>query len=324
MKKKFAAIILAILSLGIFVGCNSESQQKNEVREIKIMIPDGLPAIGASELIKNHKEIDGYSLNYSIEKTPENIVTGVLKGEPDIAIVPSNVAATQFNKNVGYKIAATTGWGSFYLISTDGTKDIKNLEGKEIYNIGKGLTPDIVTKTVLSELGYDVEKDFDFSYLNGVSELAPSILAGKVKYAIIPEPALAQVKSKKDVTVIMNLNEEWKKLNDTEYGFPQATVIVKKDIIEKDQMFLEDFLKNLKNSIEYVNSNPEDLGKICEEIGVSANKAIVPKSIENANLKYVPIKDSIKEYNSYFDVLNRFDPKTVGGKVPSEEIYMEK
>ena len=83
--------------------------------------------------------------------------------------------------------------GSFYLISADGEKTLDQLKGQEIYNIGKGLTPDIVTRTVLKDKGYDPDKDFNFSYVNGVTELAPTILAGKTKYAVIPEPALSQV-----------------------------------------------------------------------------------------------------------------------------------
>ena len=45
--------------------------------------------------------------------------------------------------------------------------------------------------------------------------------------------------------------------------------------------------------------------------------------MEKANLKYVPIKDSKNEYNTYFKKLYDFDKKSVGGKIPNEGIYME-
>lgn len=329
MIKKLTSIFILALSCVILVSCNSDNKNisnepKSQTREMKIVVPDGLPAIGAAELIKNNTEIDNYKLNFSIEKTTENLVSSVLKNEPDIAIVPSNIAATSFNKSGEYKIAATTGFGSFYLISTDGTKDIKDLKGKEIYNIGKGLTPDIVTKTLLEKMGYKEDKDFNFSYVNGVTELAPAVLSGKVKYAVVPEPALSQIEAKKKVTVILNLNEKWKELFKSNYGFPQATVIVKKDLITNHQMFLEDFLKNLKESVDFANSKGKDLGTICSDIGVSVKGDIIAKSIDKANLKYVPIKDSIDEYNDYFRILNDFSPKSIGGKVPSEEIYLQK
>ncbi|MGG7076926.1 ABC transporter substrate-binding protein [Clostridium sardiniense] len=327
MKKKITALLLVVLSIFAFVGCgNSEEKAKEPTKEIKVAIPDGLPAISAAKLIKDNPVIEkGYNITYSIEKTPENIVTSVMKGEPDIAIVPSNVAATQYNKGAGYKIAATTGWGSFYLVSTEKIKDIKDLKGKDIYNIGKGLTPDIVTRDVLTHLGFNVDKDITFSYVNGVTELAPTILSGKAKFAVIPEPALSQVLAKKpDLNIIMNLNDEWKKQNDSKYGFPQATVIVKEDLIKNNKEFVDKFLKELENSVNYALEDKKELGTICEEIGVSANKDIITKSIEKSNLKYVPIKDSEKEYNTYFKKLDNFDKKSIGGKAPDEGIYMEK
>ena len=326
MKKKIASILLVVLSVFAFIGCTSDKKAEEPAKEIKVVVPDGLPAMGAAKLIKDNPKIeDGYNVNYTIEKTPENLVTEVMKGDADIAIVPSNVAATQYNKGIGYKIAGTTGWGSFYLVSTEKINNIDELKGKDIYNIGKGLTPDIVTRDILKSLGLNVDKDVTFSYLNGITELAPTILSGKAKFAVVPEPALSQVLAKKpDLNIVMNLNEEWEKLNKTDYGFPQATVIVKEDLIKNNKEFVDKFLEQLDNSVKFAVDNKNELGPICEEIGVSANKDIIAKAMEKANLKYVPIKDSKNEYNTYFKKLYDFDSKSVGGKVPDDGIYMEK
>ena len=325
MKKKFALLLVGLFSLGLLVSCGDANESK-VTKEIKVVVPDGLPSMATAKIMKEKPEIlKGYKISYSIEKTPENIVSEVLKGEADIAVVPSNVAATQYNKEAGYQIAGTVGWGSFYLVSTEGEKNINDLKGQEVYNIGKGLTPDIVTKSVLKDKGFDPERDFNFSYLNGVTELAPTILAGKAKYAVLPEPALSQVLSKKsDLKVVMDLNEEWKSANNSEYGFPQATIIIKKELIENDKKFVDKFLKEVEESCNFANEKKDELATYCEEIGVSANKAIIPTAIEKANIKYVGIKDSYKEYETYFNKLKDFDPKTIGGRVPDEGVFMEK
>ena len=329
MKKKITAILLAVLSIFVLIGCgktenSAKTETQKQVKEIKVDIPDGLPAIGAAKLIKDNPKIkDGYNVSYTIEKTPETLSTAVMKGEPDIAIVPSNLAAIQYNKGAKYKIAATTGWGSFYLVSTENVKNIKDLKGKDIYNIGKGLTPDIVTRDILKGLGFNVDKDFNFTYLNGVQELAPTILSGKAKFAVVPEPALSQVLAKKKLNIILNLNEEWKKQNKSKYGFPQATVIVKEDLIKNDKEFVDEFLDKLDDSVEYAVKNKDSIGEISESVGVSANKNIIGKAMEKANLKYVSIDDSKKKYNVYFKKLDEFDKKSVSGKAINEGIYME-
>ena len=323
MKRKITAILLALFTLGTLVSCGKE--EVKETKEIKVVVPDGLPSIAMAKMIKENEEITkGYNTTYSIEKTSENIVSEVLKGEVDIAVVPSNVAATAYNKDAGYKIAATVGWGSFQLISTEEGATLDSLKGKEVYNIGKGLTPDIVTQSVLKDLGLNPTEDINFSYLNGVTELAPTIIAGKTNYAVLPEPALTQVASKKNIYTVLDLNEEWKKLNDSEYGFPQSTIIVKEDLIENDSKYVKEFLKKASESCSFANDSRDEVAEYCGEIGVSANKDIIPKAIEKANIKFVGIKDCYKEYETYFNKLSEFDVKTIGGKVPDEGVFMEK
>ena len=340
MKKKLSLVMSVMLIFFTLVGCSNTSTKEsvdssNDVvkedvitsKDIKVCVPDGLPAISIAKLIKENKVIkDGYNIEYTIENGAESLVTDVMKGEADIAVVPSNVAAIAYNKTEGmYKIAGTTGWGSMYICSNEDINSIEDLKGREIYSLGKGLTPDIITQTVLKDNGIDVQNDVNFSYVNGVTELAPIVLSGKAEVAVLPEPALSAVTTKDEsYTAKIDLNKEWKKSNNSEYGFPQATIIVKKELIENDREFVDNILKAVDESTQFVYSDKDTLGTYCEEIGVSAEKAIIVKSIDNSNIKYVYIKDSYKEYETYFEKLNEFDPKTLGGKIPDEEIFMEK
>lgn len=325
MNKKIAMILSIVLAVGLLVGCQTK-EESIVTKDIHVIVPDGLTAMATAKLMKEKPEIaKNYNVDYSIEKSSENIVAQVLKGEVDMAIVPSNIAATQYNKDSGYQIAATIGWGSFYLVSTEGEKNLEELKGEEIYNIGKGLTPDLITKTVIKDMGFDPEVDFNFSYVSGVAELAPIILAGKTKYAVVPEPALAQVLSKNpNLKIIMNLNEEWKKKNDSEYGFPQSTLIIKKDLIKDNSKFVDAFLKEVEESCNFANTSKDEMATYSEEIGVSASKSIIPQAVDKANIKFVRIKDSFEEYEVYFNKLMDLDPKSIGGKVPDEGVFMEK
>lgn len=333
MKKKLSLFLVMILSVLTFIGCGNNKASQNEIKkeatqtkEINFVAPDGLPAIAVAKLIKEKPEIKtGYNVNYTVEKNSESLSTSVMKGELDIAVVPSNLAAIAFNKNKEYKIAGTVGFGSFYIGSTNENQTIDNLKGKEVYNIGKGLTPDIIARTILKDKGIDVDKDINFSYVDGVNELAPIILSGKTQYAVIPEPALSTVQMKNDkFKVILDLNEEWKKINNSKFGYPQSTIIVKKDLYENNKEFVKAFLDKVKTGIEWAYTDKETLGTYCEEIGISAKKPIIVKALDKSNIKYVDIKDSSKEYKTYFEKLNQFDPKTIGGSIPNDEIFMEK
>ncbi len=331
MKKKLSAIIAMFLAVFLISGCgNNVEPAKTEmetVKELVVTVPDGLPAMSVAKLIKENDTIDeSHKITYNLEKSTEALSTSIMKTEPDIAIVPSNMAAIAYNKTQGaYKIAGTTGWGSMYIGTTNANDTLEDLKGKEIYNIGKGLTPDIVTKTIFKYKGFDIDKDVNFSYVNGVTELAPIIISGKAEYAVVPEPALTTVQQKNEkFTTIIDLNQEWKDMTNSQYGYPQATIIVKKELIENDKEFVEKFLSKVKESAEFVYSDKEATGTNCEEAGLSAQKAVIIKSIDRSNIKFIPIKESYNEYKIYFEKLKEFDPSTLGGNVPDDEIFMEK
>ena len=90
-------------------------------------------------------------IKHSIEKSTDLLLSELMKGDADLAIVPSNLALQSYKKQLGYKIAGTIGWGALYLVSSEDISDLTQLEGCEIYNTGKGLTPDIIFRRILNQ-----------------------------------------------------------------------------------------------------------------------------------------------------------------------------
>lgn len=324
MKKRMIKILILAICIACLSGCSSKENLKEDV-SVKVSMPDGLPSIALSKLAFKNKNIkDGYNVNYNIEKTPDNLSTTVMKGEADIAVVPSNMAAIAYNKTKNYEIAGTTGLGSFYLVSNDDIGGFKDLKGKEVVNTGKGLTPDITNKFIIKSNGLN-EEDINFTYVNSANELVPMIVSKKANTAIVPEPALTALKIKKpEIKVVKSLNEEYKNITKSDYGYPQATIIVKSDFAKNNKEFVNLFLEGVKESIIFVNSNPDKAGEYCEKIGVGTKKEVINKSIENANLQFIGVEESIKDYKDYYKILSEYDVKSIGGKIPDEKVFYKK
>lgn len=324
MKKRMIKILILAICIACLSGCSSKENLKEDV-SVKVSMPDGLPSIALSKLAFKNKNIkDGYNVNYNIEKTPDNLSTTVMKGEADIAVVPSNMAAIAYNKTKNYEIAGTTGLGSFYLVSNDDIGGFKDLNGKEVVNTGKGLTPDITNKFIIKSNGLN-EKDINFTYVNSANELVPMIVSKKANTAIVPEPALTALKIKNpEIKVVKSLNEEYKNITKSDYGYPQATIIVKSDFAKNNKEFVNLFLEGVKESIIFVNSNPDKAGEYCEKIGVGTKKEVINKSIENANLQFIGVEESIKDYKDYYKILSEYDVKSIGGKIPDEKVFYKK
>ena len=324
MKKRMIKILILAIGIACLSGCSSKENLKEDV-SVKVSMPDGLPSIALSKLAFENKNIkDGYNVNYNIEKTPDNLATTVMKGEADIAVVPSNMAAIAYNKTKNYEITGTTGLGSFYLVSNDDIGGFKDLKGKEVVNTGKGLTPDITNKFIIKSNGLN-EKDINFTYVNSANELVPMIVSKKANTAIVPEPALTSLKIKNpEIKVVKSLNEEYKNITKSDYGYPQATIIVKSDFAKNNKEFINLFLEEVKESIIFVNSNPDKAGEYCEKIGVGTKKEIINKSLENANLQFIGVEESIKDYKGYYKILSEYDIKSIGGKIPDEKVFYKK
>ena len=125
----FMFIIFLLISL---IGCNKAETFKDEVKTIKFCYQDGTPALTVAKLAVENPIIDeNINIEYDMGKSPDLLVTKVLKGEADIAIVPSNLAATAYNKGLPYKIVGTSIWGSFYLVSTEDIQDFNELREKK-------------------------------------------------------------------------------------------------------------------------------------------------------------------------------------------------
>ena len=292
---------------------------------VKFTSPDGLPALSVVKMISDDKEISGKKIEYKLEKISESLVMNFFKKESDIGIVPSNLAGQLYNKNLNYKIIGTVGWGSFYVISRDNLKEIKDLKGKEIYTIGKGLTPDIMLQTILEENGINPDKDLKINYLSGGNELAPMYLAGKIDIAMVSEPVLSKIISKDSKSKInFNMNDEWRKAFKNDTGFPQSTLIMAESLIKEEPEFVSEFITELENSIEFIYGENPDKEKYIIESKVTIDMSILNEVIKRANIRFVSADNSKEVYKLYFEKIEKTNSKAIGGKIPDEKIFMSK
>lgn len=309
MYKKNLLILFILLSLNIFA------------ESIKVLTPDGLPALSTVNMMSDVKNIDGIDIEYKVEKISDALVVDMLKREGDIAIVPSNFSAQLYNKNLGYKILGTVGWGSFYVVSRENISSLEELKGKEIYTFGKGLTPDIIFQAILSKKGID-KKDIKINYLSSGNEVASLYLGKKIDTVVIPEPMLSKVLSKSlSSNIVTNLNDEWKNIINSDLGYPQATLVVKEEIYNSKPELVAGFVESLIESIFLVYKEQEKTIENIKSNELGIDTSILDKILTRANIFYTPILDCQEEYNRYFEILESVNKKVIGGKLPDEEIY---
>jgi len=309
MFKKNLLILFVLLSLNIFAD------------SIRVIVPDGLPALSIVNMVSTTKEIDGKKIDYKIEKLSDALVVNMLKREGDIAVVPSNFSAQLYNKNLGYKILGTVGWGSFYVVSRENIKSLEELKGKEVYTFGKGLTPDIIFQSILEKKGID-KKDIKINYLSNGNEVASLYLGKKVDTIVIPEPMLSKVLSKSlSSNIVANLNDEWKNIIESDLGYPQSTLVVKEEVYNTNPKLVEEFISKLTESISLIYKNQDKTTENIKLNNLGIDTSILDKVLTRVNISYTPVVDCQEEYHKYFEILESVNKKVIGGRLPDEEIY---
>lgn len=315
--------------------------------EITISALKGPSGIGMVKLLEETpaygRDVKG---EYRIAGSPDVLVSRLLSEEVDIATLPTNLAVKLYNKGVPYRFGAVTGFGLLYLLSRDpGVRGIEDLEGKSVYNIGRGATPEFMLRYLLSELGIDPEEDVAIRFTYGHPELAKMLIAGKVATGVLPEPFVTQVLMKsEEVRIAADFQRLWRQVQkganeggadttagalETEPGaetgsgtsYPMTCVVIREGLLEDRPETVAAFLASYRSSIEWVTANPKKAGELSQKHGIGMPAPVAAAAVPRLNLTFVPGSEAKEMMNRYLQVLLDFDPDSIGGKLPDGRFY---
>jgi NitT/TauT family transport system substrate-binding protein len=203
-------------------------------------------------------------------------------GEIQIGMLPSNVGAQLYNRGIPVQIAAVTLWGLLYVVSADDSiDDWTDLAGHSVQAIARGAGPDIMLRHILSSRGIDPGVDVDLDYRYGHVELAQMLIAGEVDTAVLPEPFVTQVLTRRDdLSVRLDFQRAWTEL----YGesYPQTVVLVRRDWAADHPEAIAEALDVIESGWQQTLSDPVEAGRLTQEARLG-----VPGSVVTAALSFV-------------------------------------
>lgn len=339
--KRLTALALALLFAISAAGCGSSQNDasnassssvssaagksaKTEMNVVALKGPTGLSMaklMGDSE----DKKTEG-NYNISLVSSPDEIVSKVTGGKADAVAVPTNLAASLYNKTSGkVQIAAVTTLGVLYALTNgENISSIKDLKGKTVYLTGKGATPEYAFDYILEQNGLTVGKDVKTVYEAEHAGLAAKMIAGSVKIAVLPEPFATQVLMKnKNVKRALSVTDEWNKTAGGKSILSMGCLIVNKKFAHDNKDTFDKFLDEYKASAEYANANVDETAKLSAKYDIMS-EAVAKKAIPNCGIVYIDgdeMKDKIPEF---LKILYTANPKSIGGKLPDDNFYYQK
>ena len=128
-------LLLAMLTMFVLSGCKTEK----ESIQVNVGSLKGPTSMGLVSLMEKSEALETKN-NYSfkMETAADALLTGMVKGELDIALVPANVASVLYQKTEGQiAVIDINTLSVLYMVSADPSlQSFENLKGRTIYLTG--------------------------------------------------------------------------------------------------------------------------------------------------------------------------------------------
>ena len=350
MTRKLLALTLSLALTAGLAACSTQAPPESTAPAAETQTPaaetavpyqtvhlgllSGPTGMGAAKMLADNDEAyaqveagtyeGGTLLRYEVTlgSDPANdIVPRLTNGELDIAAIPTNLAATLYNRtDGGIKLLALNTLGVLHILENgDTVNSLADLEGRTLYATGQGSNPEYVLNYLLEANGLDPAADVDIQWLAS-EELTARMASGDIGLCMLPVPAATTVMMQNsDVRDAIDLNDAW-----TESGaqgtFTMGCLVARTEWLEDNSELVPGILTEYAASIDYVNSNPEEAAALIEQYGIVPKAAVAQAAIPQANMVCVTGED-MKGIADYYQVLFDADPTSIGGAIPGEDFY---
>ena len=315
---KLCAMLLSVTALTGAGACAEESAV--QVGSLK-----GPTSMGIVSLMEKAEAGEtAYDYEVTMATAADDLLSQVIGGKLDIAMVPANVSSILYNKTEGgIQVIDLNTLGVLYVVECGDTiQSISDLAGKTIYLTGKGTSPDYVLQYLLSENGLSTD-DVTLEYKSEATEVVSVLANDASAIGLLPQPFVTAAGMKNEnLRIALDLTAEWEKVQ-AESGSRLVTgvTIARSEFIEENPEIIADFLSEHEASAAYTNENPADAAALIAEKGIVEKAPIAEKAIPYCNITCVKGEEMKSALEGYLGVLCELDPISVGGSLPSEDFY---
>ncbi len=306
---------------------NKEDDNKtpDKKEDVKIAALKGPTALGMLKMLHDAEEgstPDNY--DFTLAGSADEILGSIIQGQFDIAAVPTNVAATLYNKTQGeVQLAALNTLGVLYFVEIgDSIHSVSDLAGKTIYSLGKGSTPEYALNYLLEKNGLNPETDVTVEYRSEAAEVASLMANGEASIALLPQPFVTSLLTQNaNVRVALDVTEEWNKVGEGS-TLTMGCIVVQKKFAEEHPEALKRFLEAYEASVKFTNGADtlETAAQYAEDFDI-LKKAVAVKAIPECNIVFTAGDEMKTIAGGFLQVMYDANPSSVGGSLPDDAFY---
>jgi len=316
-----------MLSACLFISACGRHPTNHDLSEtgIKVAVLNGPSALSIIKMMDDGRlKYQNLPVNFIIRNEPSQIKSLMFRNEVDFAFLPGTMAAMLYNNGIDYQLVSVPLWGSMYLVCTgDSVLSLSDLKGTTVYQMGRGVVPDIVFRYILSAHHMIPDQDVMISYnFPSHVELANAVRAGVAPLGILSEPQVSLILKQNDkARVILDLAKEWDKVTGDSIPFAQTMIVVKRSLAEDHPDVVKNFIQEFNNNIDWIKSHQAEAGGLMVKHQMLPDSAAAVASIPRCNLGYSKEPELKKQVLSFYRVLFDLNKDVLGGKIPDENFF---
>ena len=316
MKRIVAGLMAAVLSLSLLAGCGQEqntapaaeaTQQQavepgyEEGLTTRIAALKGPTAMGLVCLMDDNQAEDA-PYQFDLYTSGDEIVPLIAQGEVDIALIPTNLAATLYQRTEGgVQVLDVNAGNVLYVVSHDeALTDLEGLKGRTVYMTGKGTSPDWTLQYLLNKAG---------------------IAADELTIEFKSEPTEVAMMQDQELALNFPLENAWKEYSPDGSGIATGVTIVRTAFAEEHPAAVAQFVADHQQSVAAAEEDPARAAQLIEQAGI-VKAAVAQQVIENFNPMVAASGEEMQTWVAgYLEMLYEIAPDAVGGTLPDEGFY---
>ncbi|MBR5376212.1 MAG: ABC transporter substrate-binding protein, partial [Lachnospiraceae bacterium] len=291
------AAVLAVIML-LITGC-SASPGSGKATEIRVGSLKGPTSVGVIRMMHDQAKND---YTFTMETQPDVLLSSIVSGDLDIALIPANVASVLYNKTGGaVSVIDINTLGVLYMVSGDhDIMNIRDLEGKTVYTTGAGQTPEYVLNYILD--ANDLSGKVKVEFKSEATEVAALLAKDPSAVGMLPQPFVTAALAKNDkLSIVLDLTDEWDAL-DNGSRLVTGVTVVRNEFLKEHPDAVQAFLRDHAADAEFVNTDTETAAGYVEQAGIIEKAAVAKKAIPFCNIVCITGTDMKEALSGYLEV----------------------
>lgn len=265
------------------------------------------------------------AVDLSIWSTGDEMRAGLVSGSVPVTVVPTQAAASLYNRGFGIKLVATLTDGHCGLVArgiTDCT--IPDLRGKSVVVPAFNDFTGHMMRLALAHHGVGLD-DVTLIPATTQMEAAQVLLSGRADVALLAEPGATAALMRgrgdgQDLHRGVQMRDELGAMTGLRPSLPQAALAMRADFAAQNPWLAGALTEALATAAADLNANPQAAAENAAPF-LERAAPMLAQAIPFANINVLPATTARPEIEALYRALIAADPEIIGGGLPDDGLY---